>query len=43
MKKFGINEIWMYRNTIVPEKKNLAVMGLVNTYGNVMYTNIQAV
>ena len=34
--------IWMYRNTIIPGKKNFAIVGLINTYCNPLYTNIQA-
>jgi dimethylaniline monooxygenase (N-oxide forming) len=35
--------LWLYRNTILPNIKNLAVVGIVNTYCNPLYTNIQAV
>jgi cation diffusion facilitator CzcD-associated flavoprotein CzcO len=34
--------LWLYRNILVPEKKNLAVIGIVNTYCNPLYTNMQA-
>lgn len=35
--------MWMYRNTILPNVKNLAVVGIINTYCNPLYTNIQAI
>ena len=35
--------LWLYRNTILPKVKNLAVVGIINTYCNPLYTNIQAV
>lgn len=35
--------LWLYRNILVPGKKNLAVIGIVNTYCNPLYTNMQAV
>jgi dimethylaniline monooxygenase (N-oxide forming) len=35
--------LWMYRNTIIPGVKNFAVVGIINTYCNPLYTNMQAV
>lgn len=35
--------LWLYRNTILPGVKNFAVVGIVNTYCNPLYTNVQAV
>ena len=35
--------LWLYRNTISPSLKNFAAIGIVNTYCNPLYTNIQAV
>lgn len=35
--------LWMYRNTILPQTKNFAIVGITNTYCNPLYTNIQAV
>lgn len=35
--------LWLYRNVLVPGKKNLAIIGIVNTYCNPLYTNMQAV
>lgn len=35
--------LWMYRNTIIPGLKNFAVVGIINTYCNPLYTNIQAI
>ncbi|OMJ72686.1 hypothetical protein SteCoe_28820 [Stentor coeruleus] len=35
--------LWLYRNILIPGKKNLAVIGIVNTYCNPLYMNIQAV
>ena len=35
--------LWMYRNTIVPGVKNFAIVGIINTYCNPLYTNMQAV
>jgi len=44
---FGIKAeedgLWMYRNTLLPGVKNFAVVGIINTYCNPLYTNIQAV
>lgn len=44
---FGIKAeedgLWMYRNTLMPGVKNFAVVGIINTYCNPLYTNIQAV
>mmetsp|Transcript_5330 Transcript_5330/g.5287 ORF Transcript_5330/g.5287 Transcript_5330/m.5287 type:complete len:268 (-) Transcript_5330:853-1656(-) len=35
--------LWMYRNTLIPDKKNFAVVGITNTYCNPLYTNMQTV
>lgn len=44
---FGIKAeqdgLWMYRNTLIPGMKNFAIVGIINTYCNPLYTNIQAV
>lgn len=43
---FGLEnstDLWMYRNALLPGVKNFAIMGLINTYCNPMYTNLQAV
>mgnify|MGYP002173344961 CR=1 FL=1 len=34
--------IWLYRNTIHPDFKNVAFMGLSNANGNPLYQGMQA-